>query len=90
MVIIKLSGYIVRYISEKLLLRRSIIVWDNYDNVVYHIIQVTVLEVPTTTITSPSVPTTTPIDPTPLVIGIIAGGGAILVIIVILVAKKKK
>jgi parallel beta-helix repeat protein len=67
----------------------SIIVWDKYDNVVYHVIRVTVLEVPTTTtITTPT--TTTPFDPTPLVIGIVAVGGAIVILVVVVFLYKRK
>ena len=68
----------------------SIIVWDTYDNVDYHVIRVTVLEVPTTTTTT--TPTTTvPIDFTPLVIGIVAASGAVVVLIlVIYIVKRKK
>ena len=68
----------------------SIIVWDTYDNFVYHVIRVTVLEVPTTTTTTSTNPTV-PYDPTPLVIGIIAAGGAVVILVVaILLYKRKK
>jgi len=69
----------------------SIIVWDSFDNSMHYVIQVTVLEAPTTPISTTTTPSHTvpPADLTPLILGIAAAGGAIFVIVIIIMMKKR-